>query len=327
VLQSFRRANFPELANLWSNYFPPRYHVDSELLKLNTVDCPVFDWGASLIHAPDGPAQGFVVVKKAAAGKLYPGNRSDDAFLCAIAYKEPQTAVDLLAEVKAILRNRGVRTLHFGQDAWHFFPGVPTDFSALRNLLEVEGFVSGPEAHDMERDLDGYENKHPLPNGYFARPLSLEDLPTIKEFMIEEFPGRWPYDIEEKIKREGYPHCVMGLFHEAKLVGFARIQKWDDKVAMAGGVWKKDLGDNWGSLGPIGIAAGYRGKGLGHALLGAGLHHLKVEGVRRCLIDWTVMEKFYGAHGFKIARTYRSMNLDLESLPTGKATRRDVGLS
>ena len=326
MLQSFRRANFNELANLWSNYFPPRYHVDPELLKLNTVDCPVFDWGASLIHAPDGPALGFVVVKKAAAGKLYPGNRTDDAYLCAIAYNEPQTAVDLLAEVKSILRNRGVRMLHFGQDAWHFFPGVPTDFSALKNLLEVEGFVAGPEAHDLERDLADYENKYPMPKGYSARALTLEDLPAIKEFMLEEFPGRWPYDVEEKIKREGYPHCVIGLFRGKEVVGFARVQKWDDKVAMAGGVWRKDLGDHWGSLGPIGVAAGLRGKGLGHALLGAALQHLKDKGVRRCLIDWTILDKFYGAHGFKIARTYRSMNLDLETLPAGKSARKDVGL-
>jgi len=327
VLQSFRRANFDELANLWSNYFPARYHVDPELLKLNTVECPVFDWGASLIHAPDGPALGFVVVKKPGDGRLYPGNRSDDAYLCAIAYNEPQTAIDLLAEVKSILKNRGVRKLHFGQDAWHFFPGVPTDVSALKNLLEVEGFSAGTEAHDMERDLTDYENPYPMPDGYSARPLKVDDLETIKTFMLEEFPGRWPYDIEEKIKREGYPHCVMGLFFGKQLVGFARIQKWDDKVPMAGGVWRKDLGDRWGSLGPIGIAAAFRGKRLGHVLLGASLEHLKNEGVKRCIIDWTVLESFYGAHGFKIARTYRSMDLDLEALPMGKGSRKDVGLT
>jgi len=326
VLQSFRRANFSELANLWSNYFPPRYDVDPELLKLNTVDCPVFDWGASLIHAPDGPALGFVVVKKSAPGRLYPGRVSDDAYLCAIAYQDSQTAVDLLAEVKAILRNRGVRNLRFGQDAWHFFPGVPTDFSALKNLLEVEGFTEGTEAHDMERDLADYENKHPVPDGYSVRPLSIDDIDAVKEFMLEEFPGRWPYDLEEKVRREGYPHCVMGLFRGEQIVGFARIQKWDDKVAMAGGVWKKDLGDHWGSLGPIGVSAGLRGKGLGHALLAASLEHLKNLGVKRCLIDWTVLEKFYGEHGFKVARTYKSMNLDLESLPAAKTTRRDIGL-
>jgi GNAT superfamily N-acetyltransferase len=326
VLQSFRRANFAELANLWSNYFPPRYDVDPELLKLNTVDCPVFDWGASLIHAPDGPALGFVVIKKGAPGRLYPGRVSDDAYLCAIAYQEPQAAVDMLAEVKTILRNRGIRKLHFGQDAWHFFPGVPTDFSALRNLLEVEGFTSGPEAHDMERDLTDYENPYTLPERYSVRSLAVDDIDNIKAFMLMEFPGRWPYDLEEKVRREGYPHCVMGLFKGETIVGFARIQKWDDKVAMAGGVWRKDLGDHWGSLGPIGVAEDERGKGLGHALLGASLEHLKNLGVKRCLIDWTILEKFYGAHGFKIARTYRSMNLDLESLPGAKTSRRDVGL-
>ena len=143
VLQSFRRANFDELAGLWSSYYPPRYHVDAELLKLNTVDCPVFDWGASLIHAPDGPAGGFVVLKKPAAGKLYPGKVSDDAYLCAIAYKEPQIAVDMLAEVKNILRNRGVRKVHFRRTLGTSFLACPRILAALKNLLEVEGFARG----------------------------------------------------------------------------------------------------------------------------------------------------------------------------------------
>lgn len=326
MLQSFRRANFSELASIWSNYFPPRYRVDPDLLKLNTVECPVFDWGASLIHAPDGPAQGFVVIKKPAAGRLYPGKQMDEAYLCAIAYQEADTAVDLLAEVKKILRNRGVRKLHFGQDAWHFFPGCPDDAGALKSLLTVEGFAEGPEAFDMERDLTDYKAPGPVPDGYTVRPLREEDLVNFKEFMQREFPGRWLYDVLEKINREGCPECVIGLFKGEEMVGFARVQKWSDKVAMAGGVWRMDLGDHWGSLGPIGVAARLRGKGLGHALLGASLEHLKAEGVKRCLIDWTVLDGFYGKHGFEIARRYRSMNLDLEQVASSQPSGHEFGL-
>lgn len=326
MLQSFRRADFSELAGLWSHYFPPRYHIDAELLKLNTVECPVFDWGASLIHAPDGPAHGFVVIKKPGAGRLYPGRHADEAHMCAIAYKEPQTAIDLLAEVKKILLNRGVRKLHFGQDAWHFFPGCPEDFAALRNLLMVEGFNEGSEAFDMERDLADYQAPREMPKGYTARPVREGETEKFREFMQTEFPGRWQYDAFEKISREGCPDCIIGLFEGEKIVGFARIQKWGDKVAMAGGVWRKDLGEKWGSLGPIGIAASVRRKGLGHALLGAALMHLKEKGVQRCLIDWTVLDKFYGEHGFKIARRYRSMNLDLESLLSTQPAGHEYGL-
>lgn len=326
MLQSFRRANFNELAGLWSAYFPPRYHVDPELLKLNTVECPVFDWGASLIHAPDGPAQGFVVIKKPGAGRLYPGRRADEAYMCAIAYQQPQTAIDLLAEVKKILLNRGVRKLHFGQDAWHFFPGCPEDFSALKNLLMVEGFSEGPEAFDLERDLTDYKAPHPLPEGYTARPVREDEVDKFREFMQSEFPGRWQYDAFEKINREGCPDCIVGLFKGDDIVGFARVQKWDDKVAMAGGVWRKDLGENWGSLGPIGIASSLRGKGLGHSLLGAALEHLKSKGVQRCLIDWTVLDKFYETHGFEITRRYRGMSLDLESCTSSQPAGHDYGL-
>lgn len=327
MFQSFRRADFDSLAKLWSNYYPDRYRVDPELLKLNTVDCPVFDWGASLIYAPDGPPLGFAVVKKSGDGRLYPGNRRDDSFLCAIAYNEPKVAIDLLAEVKMILRDRGVRWLHFGQDAWHFFPGCPQDFAPLHDMLMVEGFGDGAEAFDMERDLSHYQALKPISDGFSARPLKEDDISDLEKFLWSEFPGRWAYDVPEKVKREGCPGCVVGLFEDDKIEGFARLQKWDDHVPMAGGVWRHALGDHWGSLGPIGIARHLRGRGLGHDLLGSALTYLKELGVRQCVIDWTDLRQLYERHGFDVSRRYRHMSLDLDAAPAPQSIRRDVGLS
>jgi predicted N-acetyltransferase YhbS len=54
-----------------------------------------------------------------------------------------------------------------------------------------------------------------------------------------------------------------------------------------------------------------RGNGWGGALLAAGLLEQKARGVRQCLIDWTVLDEFYGKHGFEKTRTYRAGKLIL----------------
>lgn len=325
MLQSFRHADFEELARLWGSFFPERYRIDPELLRLNTVECPTFDWGASLIDMPDGKARGFVVVKKASAGSLYPGKKVDCAYIGALAFKQPQIGVDLLAQVKHVLYNRGVQYLNFGQDAWHFFPGCPTDCKKLMNMLMIEGFSEGREFFDLERDLADYSNAHPAPDGAVIRPLTPADVPALKEFLQSEFAGRWCYDVEEKISREKNAGCVLGIFQGKDLDGFVRVQSYKDKFKMAGACWHMALGENWGSLGPIGIAEDKRGQGLGHALLGQAIEHLKKQGVERCIIDWTDKNAFYEKHGFEITRRYREMTLNLESLPT-QHTMTDVGL-
>jgi GNAT superfamily N-acetyltransferase len=325
MLQSFRQADFNELAGLWESFFPKRYRVDPELLRLNTVDSPTFDWGASLIDMPDGKARGFVVVKKSPSGVLYPGSKQDCAYLCALVFNQPQIGIDLLAAAKHILYNRGVQYLHFGQDAWHFFPGCPMDCKKLTNLLMVEGFAMGREFFDMERELGDYKNTFPTPDDADLRTLEDGDLAGLYSFLDREFAGRWCYDTEQKIKSEGKPGTVFGLFVKDKLEGFARLQTFQDKLKMAGACWHLDLGERWGSLGPIGISERLRGKGYGHALLGTALEHLKSLGVQRCIIDWTDKVEFYAKHGFETAREYNSMSLNMETLPT-QHTMTDVGL-
>ncbi len=124
---SFRDADFDRLAAFWNNFAPERYAIDGELLKLKTVDCPVFDWGASTIEEADGEILGFASVKKSAAS-LYKGPDKDTAVLSLLAYCDPQYGIDIISDVKRTLRNRGLANLTFGTDCGHFFPGCPIDF-------------------------------------------------------------------------------------------------------------------------------------------------------------------------------------------------------
>jgi GNAT superfamily N-acetyltransferase len=309
VRQTFRNADFNRLADLWNRFAPGRYHIDAQLLRQKTVECPVFDWGASIIEEADGEILAFTVVKKSAA-QLYNGPDKDTAHLNMIAYCDPHYGVDLLAEAKQTLRNRGVSRLVFGQDSAHFFPGCPLDFHGLKDFLMIEGFAEGGEAVDLERDLSDYRNPYSLPDDAEYRPMEKKDLGRLIAFLDREFPGRWKYDTLAKVDAEG-PDCVFALFRDDRVDGFALIQDWQDTMPIGGAVWRKDLGEQWGSLGPIGVSKDLRGKGYGHALLGEALCHLRDRGARRSIIDWTGLVQFYGRHGFVPTRTYKSMFLSL----------------
>jgi predicted N-acetyltransferase YhbS len=309
--QSFVKADFDALARFWNGFYPERYRIDSDLLRQNSVGSPTFDWGASFVETEGEEIQGFVLVKRSPAS-LYKGPDKDQAHLCAIAYREPMIGLDLLADVKRTLRNRGITRIDFGQDSRHFFPGCPTDFRALADFLMVEGFAPGGESHDLERDLSDYQNPAPRTVGDEYRILTKSDVPSLDDFISREFPGRWTYDVIHKVGVEGHPHCIFGFLRDGKVEGFALLQDDGCKVPIGGAVWRNDLGEKWGSLGPIGVSKKVRGQGCGNALLGAALEELRDRGVKRCIIDWTGLVDFYGKHGFQVTRSYQSLSLPLE---------------
>jgi len=310
--KSFRQADFNALADLWNEFHPLHYAIDADVLEFNTVKSPVFDWGLSQIeYGQDGSVQGFISVKRSAAS-LYKGPSIDQAHLSACAYRDPKIAVDLVAEAKRILRSRGINRLIYGQDSRHFWPGCPCDFGSICGFLMVEGFEEQGQHFDMERDLSNYEAPKAMPDGIDFRPLSgEEDVVAMRVFMEQEFPGRWLHDVMDKIRLEESGHCVMGAFQNGKAIGFSLTQHAGQKFPIGGAVWKRSLGQNWGAIGPIGIAAALRGYGFGDALLSASCLQLKKHGVRTCIVDWTTLEDFYGQHGFTVSRRYKSSILKL----------------
>lgn len=340
----FSHADFDQLADLWNRVCPPKYGMDAHLLRDNTVESPLFDWGASFIEMDGERPSGFVSVKKSANPTLFRGPDPDGAHINAIVFERPEVGVDLLAAAKRVLRERGVYRLAFGQDSRHFFPGCPMDCPSLRDFLIIEGFDEGHEEVDLERDLrdytppegslaplggfeavtEGFASVKPIGERGHPDPLACivheADVPLLDEFLEREFPGRWRHDVMDKVKREGSSAGIVGLFERGHCQGFALTQTWKDKHPIGGAVWRKDLGEHWGSLGPIGVSKAVRGRGLGNALLGAGLMSLKQRGARRTIIDWTTLVDFYGGHGFAVNRRYKTfaLRLDRESPgPTG----------
>ena len=312
MTKSFRNIDLGKITDLFNEFAPDRYRISEDTLRRSTVDSQLFDWGASQVKFNNaGEPEAFVAFKKSAGKVLYQGPDPDQTHLTIFAYRDPNVAVDLFRDAKHCLRDRGVSKIVFGQDSRHIFPGSPVDFPAIRDYLIIGGFEEGGDFYDLERNLADYKNPFPTPAGDVLRPVTANDKEALDEFFLREFPERWRYDVLAKLEAENDPGIVFGLFHGQTCDGFALLQ-WDGcKMPIGGAVWNPSLGAKWGSLGPIGVSASLRGKGSGNALLGAALEHLQKLGTQQCIIDWTTLAKFYGGHGFEIARTYRSMTLDL----------------
>ena len=293
---------------LWNRFFPPAFAIDSRTLAMHSIESPTFDWGASLVEYVEGQVVGFALVKKSPAS-LYSGPNRDAYHLSSFAFEHATIGVDLLAEVKLILRDRGADALIYGQDSGHFFPGCPIEVTALCDFLTVSGFEETGLAMDLERDLNGYQPT-PFDRAEF-RYLRANDLPALTEFFEREFPHRWRYDVIRKFSLEEPGSSVFGMFVNGNLEGFALLQQAGCVCPIGGAVWHRSLGPNWGSLGPIGISEKIRGQGLGGALLDHALGQLAQDGAAQTIIDWTNLIDFYGKYGFEVTRTYRQMTRHL----------------
>jgi len=303
----------PAIIRLWREFYPEKYWLDERLIATHCFDSPVFDFGASLVSVNEQGLDGFIMLKRSATPSLYPGGDEFQEHVQAIGFVTPVIGSELLAQAEAIVRARGVTRLVFGQDSRHFFPGVPAECTNLTSFLEVCGFEPDGTTQDVEGDLSNYTAPAVAadcdPDGVF-RVATASDLSLVEEFFTREFPLRWKYDVLEKMRIDG-SDSVLILEFDGKCHGFALLHDSRATLPIGGAVWRHDLGENWGSLGPIGVSKDMRGRAFGHALLSAGLLELKRRGVRRCIIDWTNLLAYYGRHGFTVNREYQILRKTL----------------
>ncbi len=305
-MPDLQSADFSALNSLWRRRFPPKYFVDEALLRANTVEARFFDATHSSVLDGD---RGLLAFKRNAGDYSGAGNNATAHLTAALAEDLPQLSNTFRAALTQ-LKQAKVERLVFGQDNRHFFPGAPKDVPWLSSFLLQMGFEPGPqEVFDLERDLIDYRPKRELPSDCRFELVSSNTKEQLDAFLAREFSPRWRNDSLTKLEKD--PGSVLAMYVGNDLHGFALIQDAQTTLPIGGATWRMSLGETWGSLGPIGISKEVRGTGLGDAMLSAGLLELQRRGTRRCIIDWTVLEDFYGAHGFKITRRYQPYSMDL----------------
>jgi GNAT superfamily N-acetyltransferase len=219
---------------------------------------------------------------------------------------------DLLAWAMYKLRSEGADKIHLGGGFRHFFPGIPGELPGLPEFFSKAGFARGSTVYDLRGNLRNFVAP-PSARAAIAAvgaecgPCQEHDVPALLEFLQAEFPGRWRFDSKRFLDLGGAPQDFVILRQGLRVIGFAHIHHPRSVFLGPPAYWRKLLGRRYGGLGPIGVAAGMRGKDLGLALLQLALEYDASLGVDDAVIDWTTLLGFYGRVGFTPWKTYVRM--------------------
>jgi hypothetical protein len=290
---------FAEVAPLWEKTYSANFRIDEEI------------WQRNMVHHPAVVASlrgtGWIAVLKGPVPDY--GGNPGHFHLAALAFDSPAAGQEAVSKAVNKATELGAKSLAFGQDGDHIWPGVPHDHPHVIAALESGGFTIGGSVDDLQRDLTGYTPRDAAAISPGLRPAGQSDERGLLEYFTREFPGRWRVDVMQQFHENAARVMVWEV--DGAIEGHALIQTSDTHHPIGGAVWRNDLGPQWGALGSIGVSARLRGGGSGGRLLDASLLELSRRQVRECIIDWTGLSAFYEKYGFKITRKYQSASLTL----------------
>lgn len=223
----------------------------------------------------------------------------------------------LLEAAEAHLAGHGVLIAETLVEPFHLMPGVPEDFPAVLAFLAAQGFQETSRCMDLEGDMSAYEvpvavleKLRTATPGVQIRPLREIERSGFVRFVRAEFPGTWQFLAEEHAAGGRLEDVVVAV-EDGAVIGFCMVHDPGTPALAGSTTWFPALGPAYGGLGPIGMGAAQRGRGLGLALLCLALDHQRRRGVRRMVIDWTTLEDFYARAGFRPWRRYVQMTKPL----------------
>jgi predicted N-acetyltransferase YhbS len=293
-----------------------QFPISVRLLKQNIEGAPSFSADDSMVVCNGDDVAGFIVTKRFWEDDPLQETMGRLGWIEAMAVDPARQGQgvgrDLLAWATYRLRSQGAQKILLGAGFRHFFPGVPAELTGAKDFFGKAGFSERGVCHDLRGNLRGFVAPPSAAAalaavGATARPCETGDIPALHAFLQAEFPGRWRFDTKRFIDRGGDPGEIIVISQGAQVLGFAHIYHWRGSYQGPPIYWHTLLGRRYGGLGPIGVAAGMRGKGLGLALLQLGLEHLARKGVENAVIDWTGLVDFYGRVGFTPWKTYARM--------------------
>jgi predicted N-acetyltransferase YhbS len=222
-------------------------------------------------------------------------------------------------------RAGGLKRVTIGGGTHYLFPGVPVDLLGAQPFFEALAARFEDKVYDVRTGLDGRatgdrERAALAEAGLTVRPMDPMEGEAVLALLDREFGIDWVYDMGWAMDHGMAADDVLlllptdvpgGPVAADSMLGLAVLHQRGNRPLFGPRFWEGLLEPPSGGLGPIGIARALRGRGIGRALLAAGLDTLHARGVRDCVIDWTTLLDFYGAFGFRPWKAYIQGDLPL----------------
>jgi len=217
------------------------------------------------------------------------------------------TTEELTKKVEADLKIKGVEKIRFGGDPQNFLSGLPIELEEdYLLLLERLGYKKKNKEYDLYLDISNFNSspkikqlKEKLEKNLQARPVTKEEEEILLDFLQKNFPGRWYYEANNIRRIPGGIEDYWLLWYQNNPAGFVRTNISESAYMGSNVNWGSQWGKYYCGLGPIGIAADFRGKGWGIYLMIRVIQAFQQQGYCHMIIDWTTLVDYYAKLGFK----------------------------
>lgn len=312
----YRKSLAGDIVRLWNRALGEHFPLSMRLFRQTIEGGPSYLPDDSRVVMNGDQAVGYILTERFRVPDPLMETHSSTGWIEAMivdpAYQRQGIGHDMLAWATDRLHSQGATKLFLGGGFHRFFPGVPAELPGLKDYFTRAAFKESHIVHDVRGNLRNFTAPPSAKAALAAvggdvRPCRTEDIPALMDFLHAEFPGGWRFDTRRYLDQGYDPKEIIILTQGAQVIGFAHIWSWRSSFLGPSVYWKKLLGRRCGGLGPIGVAQGMRGKGLGLALLQLALEYDAALGVEDGIIDWTSLTGFYARVGFTPWKTYIRM--------------------
>lgn len=312
-------ARLPELVKLWNQEIGSEFPMRIELFSQNSFQDTNIYYPASIMAMDQEKVVGFIISKVWQEQVKEVSFSKDVGWIQVLMvdrhYRHKGIGTCLLNQAQGALRKAGVKKILIGRDPWHYFPGIPFEYKDVQVWLEKKGYTALPLEYDLTSTEVTLKSLKPLSLPDVSISLLTSDKKdAFLAFLHRCFPGRWEYEGIHYFHRGGTGREFVIVEKEKKIIGFCRINDSASPYIAQNVYWAPLLSDELGGIGPLGIDPQERGLGYGLAIVWAGVYYLHERGIRSFVIDWTTLVPFYKKLGFKVWKSYKKYEKELQPL-------------
>lgn len=297
VIRPYRRGDEGVIVSLW-NTILDRDPITPEAFSERTLGDVNFTPAGILLAESAGEPAGFTVTVPPGRTHRFapaPGTGRIAGLGVLPAFRRQGAGGRLLDEALALLAERGCRKVVYAAHEY-YTAGLDRAYAAGLALLASRGFTETYEAvamgrllYDYERTLEARTVEARLAaEGVSAVPYTPQDRPALAAFFAAEFPD-WAAFLTDKERRGDPPGDIVIARHAGAVIGFCQRLEADH-------------------VGPFGIAAAWRNRGVGTVMLYRLLDGMRAQGYRYCWFGETGRaQPYYERAGFFVTRRYAIM--------------------
>ena len=305
-------SDYDKCRELWNSELGFMYPINEGLFNHHVTNSPYLYKNASFGAFLDNELVGFII-SKIYDGELISAYKTRGWIsLFFVKRKSRKNGIGSMLLDKALeeFKKLGKEEVWMGQDLGNFFPGVPSDFDNLTtNFLEKRGFSFLGITHDLLM-IKPFNKEVKNKTNYIYRYMKDSDIPSLRAFMVKNFPGRWNFELEEYLSINKDLRCYFLALDKDKVIGFLKINTPSSDNYSYNITWSDRFDDLIG-IGPLGVDKDYRGQGVSREIFNNAFYSLHLEGHDNLFIDWTGLMEYYQTFNYEVWKCYNKYKIKL----------------